>query len=192
MVLVAVGTLAIVLLQLSSKRSNLDAAQRATAAQVGYAFLERIRGNNTQTGLLAYEAAAANGFDGADGYNQNYAGPNCGAGASCTAQQLAQFDSQQFERELAGAAETVGGANTGGLVSPVACLTFNPTGGVTTNLTLTIVWRGAVKGGVEDTTTDTNVVCGNDLAIGANRVYGADDEYRRYLILNAFVARRDL
>lgn len=181
MLLVALGTLAIVLLQLSAKRNNLDAAQRALAAQVGYGFLERIRGNNSAEGLLAYQSAAGSGAT-FGGSQQAYSGPNCGAGSDCSPALLADYDSRQFEIELDGAAETIGGTNVGGLISPRACLTSSAPGGGSTNFTLTIVWRGT--GSFPD---NTAINCARNLT---GSPYGADDAFRRTLTLNAFVAAR--
>lgn len=185
LLLVAFGTLAIVLLQLSSKRSNLDAAQRAAAAQIGDGFLERIRGNNTPAGLTEYQTRAAGGYGG--GVQAAPAtGANCGAGDDCTPEELARYDSWQFERELDGAAELVGTTKVGGVVKPTACLSANPAGGESANFTLTIAWRGA--GQVQD---NDDVACGKDLVQGGVRVYGDNDEFRRTLTLSAFIARRE-
>lgn len=177
MVLVAIGTLAIIALQLSSKRSNLDAAQRARAAQVGYSFMERIRGNNSSAGLAAYEAAAAAGYGGG---KQVYSGPDCGAGSACTAAQLASYDSRQFERELDGTAEQVAGNNVGGLIAPLACLSASTGGGSSANFALTLVWRGT--GAIPN---DASVVCG-----AGTGNYGSNDVYRRTLTIGGFVLAR--
>lgn len=177
MLLVALGTLAIVALQLSNKRNNLDAEQRALAAQIGYNFLEHIRANNSAVGLDGYLDAAALGFGG----NKQSAATNCAAaGANCNDAQLAFYDADRFEQELDGVSELIGTAGVGGLINPVACLTANPPGGVSANYILTIVWRGT--GAIPD---DATVTC----AQGTGN-YGTADEYRRTLVLNAYVASR--
>lgn len=183
LLLVALGTLAIAALQLSSKRNNIDAAQRAIAAQVGYGFLERIRGNNTSAGLIAYQAAAAAGFGGG---LQATPGADCGdsdgdgTSATCDSAQLAEYDAWAFEQELDGVAEQAGGNNVGGLLTPAACLVASNPGGGSTNFALTLVWRG--NGAIAD---NVAVTC----AQGTGD-YGADDEFRRTLTLNAFVVAR--
>lgn len=181
MLLVAIGTLAIVALQLSSKRSNMDAAQRSLAAQIGYGFMERIRGNNTAEGLAAYQTAA--GTDpGFGGGQQATPVTNCGAGVDCGAAELAAYDAWQFEQELDGAGEQIGGSNVGGLINPVACLSATPPGGVSATFTLTIVWRGT--GALPN---NTAVTCGQGLP---GDPYGAADEFRRTLTLNTFIVGR--
>lgn len=177
LLLIAIGALAIVALQLSSKRNNLDAEQRALAAQVGYGFLERIRGNNSPAGLVAYENAGATGFGGGL-QGSTTPNPDCGSGVACSAAELAVYDAWQFEQALDGTDVQVGTNNVGGLIKPIACLASSSPGGGSTNFTLDIIWRGT--GALPD---NVAVTCGQ----GTGN-YGTSDEFRRSLTLNAFVA----
>jgi type IV pilus assembly protein PilV len=179
MVIVALGALAVIAIQLTSKRSNLESTQRTMATQLGYGFLERIRANNSAEALAAYLAAGANGFGNG---RQSAPGKNCTT-ALCSEVELAQYDAWLFEQELDGAAELVGTTKTGGLAMPLACLSAVPPGGISAEYTLTVVWKGTGA-----YPSNPNIDCGKGLVIGGRPAYGTNDEFRRSLVLNAYVA----
>lgn len=176
LLLVALGTLAIVALQLSSKRSNLDAEQRAVAAQLAMNFLERLRANNSAAALDAYLDSAIADYGGG---KQGTPKVDCAA-AACSDIDLAFYDAKQFELVLDGTAVRIGTDDVGGLMDPIACLSADPAGGVSAVYTVTIVWRGT--GAIPN---DPAVQCGS----GSGK-YGTSDEFRRVLSMPAYIAIR--
>jgi type IV pilus assembly protein PilV len=168
-VILGLGVLAVSALQLISKRNNSDAGARSQAAQLSYDILERMRMNNGATALTSYVALAGNGI-GRGQQGSTEPSPNCRT-ASCTATQMATHDIWQFEQQLDGAGEAVGGVNTGGLVNPSACIAGPGGSGV---YTIAIVWRGKIP--IPDSGT-TLTPCGdNGTDGGGNYLYGSDAE----------------
>lgn len=160
------GVLALISLQLISKRNVADADARSLAAQASYDMLERMRANATVKSTYLTAAGA-----GAIGRGQQGAepSPDCRT-ASCTASQMAARDVWQFEQNLDGSAEKVGGTATGGLVNATACITGPGTAGI---YTIAVVWRSRVP--LQDSGT-TYTACGNDLVAGTTWLYGSADE----------------
>ncbi|MDH4022770.1 MAG: type IV pilus modification protein PilV [Gammaproteobacteria bacterium] len=167
---ISVGLLATASLQLLSKRSNYDAAQRTTAAHLAGDLLERMRSN--PAALINYIP------DGPLGGNTLGApATDCeGAGADCTAAELAAFDLWQWEQALDGANETQDGASAGGLISAQACITGAPFGG-NGIYTVAIAWRG-----MTDSTNPATNSCGE-----GSGLFGDGDEFRRVLVVNSFI-----
>lgn len=172
LLVISVGLLSVAGLQLLSKRSNYDAAQRTTAAHLAYDLLERMR--NNPAGLINYIPA---GTLGGNVLGDGPAVMCTNSGVSCDPEELAAFDLWQWEDLLDGALETAGGEAAGGLVSPTACIT-GPGFGGNGVYTVAIAWRGltdsANPGDVDD--------CGEGLAR-----YGDDDSYRRVLVVRTFI-----
>ena len=158
-------------LQLLSKRSNYDAAQRTTAAHLANDLFSRMRSN--PNALINYVPGGTIG-----GGTQGAApAADCGLPAViCTDAQLAAFDLWQWEQHLDGALEVNNGQMTGGLLTPAACIT-GPVGGGSGNYQLAIAWRGMTD--LSNPTTDN---CG----VGAND-YGAGDKYRRVMLIQTFI-----
>jgi type IV pilus assembly protein PilV len=167
---ISVGLLATASLQLLSKRSNYDAVQRTTAAQLAGDLLERMRSN--PAALLTYIPDAPLG-----GNTLGAPATDCeGAGADCTADELAAFDLWQWEQALDGANETQAGASAGGLISAQACIT-GPGFGGNGIYTVAIAWRGM---------TDSTNPATNDCGEGSG-LFGDGDEFRRVLVVNSFI-----
>jgi type IV pilus assembly protein PilV len=124
----SVGMLGLMSAQLAGKRAVFEAEQRSTATALARDILERIRANPGQ--LDAYQVEVG----GDEPARLPSPGADCGA-ASCTAQQLAAFDVWQWESQLRGESEQLGGRSAGGLVSPSACIRQD--GG---EVTVTISW----------------------------------------------------
>lgn len=167
----AVGMLAVASLELFSKRSNFDAAQRTGAANLAQDLLERMRSN--PEGLIDYIPAAELG-----GGTLGSAPPSdCGNAASdCNATDVANFDLWQWEQVLDGAMEQTDGVATGGLVQPTACIT-GPLAGGTGIYAVAIAWRGMNETADPDT---------NDCGAGSGN-YGDNDTYRRVLVIRTFI-----
>lgn len=166
-VVLGFGILALISLQLISKRNVADADARSLAAQASYDMLERMRAN--RTAIATYLSAAGTGAIGR-GQQGAEPSPNCRT-ATCTAAQMASHDAWQLEQTLDGAAEQVAGVATGGLVNATACITGPGGSGV---YTVAIVWRSRLP--LTDSGT-TLTACGNDLADGSGtRLYGSDAE----------------
>ena len=170
----AVGLLTIAGLQAVAKRANYESIQRTTASHLAFDMLERMRANANAVDLYsgaAGERILGNGSRGAE------PAPDCDSPADgCTSADLAIHDLWEWERRLDGATETSGGVNTGGLVSPTACVR-GPVGGGAGIYTVAIAWRG-----VSELTDPAADVCGN-----ASGLYGANNELRRVLILQTFI-----
>lgn len=169
LLVVSVGLLAVASLQLLSKRSNYDAAQRTTAAQLADDLMERMRAN--PGALITYTAVGSIG-----GGTLSQPDPLCTNGVVCTPEELATYDLWQWEQQLDGISVTSGGEATGGLVSPIACLA-GPGFGGTGTYTLAIAWRG-----LTDATNPVTESCGE----GSGN-YGDGDEYRRVLVMRTFI-----
>jgi type IV pilus assembly protein PilV len=170
----AIGMLTTASLQLTSKRANYEALQRTTASHLAFDMLERIRANtaamNTYTG--GAQIVLGGGTRGAE------PAPNCDSIADgCTSIDVAIHDLWQWEQMVDGATEINGGTATGGLVSPTACVR-GPAGGVAGTYTIAVAWRGVSE--LEDPTVDP---CGS----GTGQ-YGANNEFRRVLVIQTFVA----
>lgn len=161
----SVGLLGIAALELVSKRSSYEAVQRTTATTLAYDITERMRANPAEAVTGAY-------------FNTVTAAPaaDCST-AVCTAPELALYDRWQWQQALAGATDQAGASNVGGLVSPSACVA-RTAGGTANEITVAIAWRG--QGAFINPTTHA---CGQ-----GSGSYGANDEYRRVLVMNTFVA----
>jgi type IV pilus assembly protein PilV len=184
LVILTLGILSVVALQLVSKRNNSDGAQEAMAAQQAYDIIERMRTNASPTALLIFLTESPHLQPPA----ATAPNPNCAAPASqCTPRELARHDLWHWFRQLAsGNEQIVDGAAislTGGLASPQGCIE-GPVGGANGTYTVTIAWRGAMS-----LPNDATVACGSALTDAAGgRVYGSNDEYRRTLSINAYIA----
>lgn len=170
LVIVAVGLLGAASLQLLSKRSNYDAAQRTTAAHLGQDLLERMRSN--PAALINYMVAVPLGG------GSLAAGPavTCTAETVCSAEELAAYDLWQWERSLDGAMELQGGAAAGGLVAAQACVR-GPAFGASGAYEVAIAWRGMTE--VGDPASDD---CGAD-----SGNYGDGNLFRRVLVVRTFI-----
>lgn len=190
LVILSLGVLAVVALQLVSKRNNADAGQRTIAAQLAYDMLERMRSNSAPASLNAY----LTGANPIVGGSRSAPNPNCKTTA-CTPAQLVTHDLWEWEQVLDGAAETLGANRTGGLVFPTACIN-GPAGGGDGTYAVTVVWRGTV--GIPDAnaaaiTDATPTGCGRNRLIGAEFIYGEagnNDRLRRSVSVPAVITAR--
>ena len=175
LLVLAIGLLTVAGLTLFSRKANLDATQRTTAALLAHDLAERMRANTAR--LDEYVAMAAAGLPGSRSIPPP--NPSCTSDASrCTAAQLATFDLYRWEQALVGAAETAAdtGANAGGLVNPTGCIA-GPAGGGSGSYAIAIAYRGA-----QALSNPRSSGCGERTGR-----YGDHDEYRRVVVLNTYI-----
>lgn len=181
LVVLSLGVLAIVALQISARRSQLEAAQRALAAQLAYDLAERMRLNSHAQVLPVYRARLGRGARGAEPQ------PSCSEAAPCGPAQLAAHDLWSWERLLDGASETTAGTASGGLVHPAACVDGPAPGGDGVYV-ITVAWRGALE--MPDV---ADVDCGRDPQPDGQSLYSkgdADNAFRRTLSLRVYITAR--
>ena len=169
----AVGLLGTASLQLTSKRSNLEARDRASATLLAQGLAERMRLNPRE--LATYtNAGAGRTLDGA-----TMAAVDCSAG--CTDAQMALYDLYQVERALAGAAESLGGNDVGGVSAPRVCIT-GPNGGAGI-YTIAIAWRGLTR-----LSNPTIHACGQGSGDYDSSDGTEQDVHRRVLVISTYLA----
>lgn len=168
MVVLSIGLLGIAGLQATSKRTSYEALQRTTAVMLTRDIIERMRTNPDQI-------AAYNGTVDTTTITHN----DCSA-ATCTPAQLAAYDLFEWQQAILGASELSDtGVNTGGLVSPVGCITV-AAACTSCLVTVAIAWRGMTK--LSDPSIDT---CGD--TSGNYDDTAGDNVFRRVIAVNAFI-----
>ena len=199
MVIVSLGALSATSLQIVTKRTNRDAAQRLEATHVASTVIERMRANNTQGALatyatlVRYTTTLPRPMGGGELYQQlgldcaGDAASCCLVGtASCTSEQVATVELWQLEQVVDGAMEQVVslGITAGGLDQPTACIEGPATPGDDGFYTVTVAFRGSMA-----IPEDTTVTCGHDARDrGTNaKVYGENNEFRRTLTVAAYI-----
>jgi type IV pilus assembly protein PilV len=198
LVVVSVGALSATSLQMVSKRSNRDAAQRLEATHLASTLIERMRANNSTTALQTYTALGQ--------YSTSLPRPlgggslydslalNCASSPasccldgsnSCSSAQVAAVELWQLEQVMDGVMEQIGNLalTTGGLSEPTACISGPATPGREGFYTVTIAFRGSLA-----IAEDTAITCGHDAVEGGAKVYGENNEYRRTLTVSAYIA----
>jgi type IV pilus assembly protein PilV len=177
LLVLAVGILGAIALQQLAKEGGIDAIQRTSAAHLAQDIAERIRANPDQLALYATPVGGVGG--GAMSAALTAAAavpPNCTT-LACTPDQLVSRDLLEWEQALDGFQETSvtagGNLQSGGLASPTGCVTPTAAGAVT----VAIAWRGLAQ---QD--DDVANACGS-----GSGLYGANDEFRRVLVINTFI-----
>lgn len=169
----SIGVLGVGGLQVTAKRSNFEATQRATAAALAQDIIERMRSNPEELGVYT-DAGAGREIDGT-----TMTAVDCSA--DCPPTTLAQYDLYELEQAAIGVAEQAGGNNVGGLTLPTACIS-GPDGGAGI-YSVAIAWRGMTK--LSDPTTDA---CGSGSG-KYDTVGGTEtDVYRRVLVMEVFIS----
>lgn len=167
----SIGVLGVSGLGVFSKRSMFDAVQRSYASELAYTMLEEMRTNKNGLGTFLATGTIGRGSLGAE------PAPDCDAvGADCTAVEFATHSLWAWERLLDSGLESAGGEDTGGLVSPTACIT-GPAGAAAGVYTVTIVWRG-----VTETTDPSLNACG-----AATGLYGDNNLRRRMVVVQSYI-----
>lgn len=183
-VILAIGLLGIAGIQLMSKQSTFDSAQRTTATMLANFIIERVRANPGVLVNYAGDASTPAAAVGGGTLGATEPVPNCSAAQPCTPLQLATHDLWEWEQLIDGAAEKSGTVNTGGLVSPTACITTTVPAALTDRsgrYIVTIVWRGKTALSNPSTTN----TCGS--ASGKYDKDPGDNAYRRILVIETFV-----
>lgn len=132
------GLLGIAGLMVKGQKASYEAYQRQQALALAQDMVERIRAN--PLGAASYETGVADGA-GMPGYSGTIAAATqCVAGA-CTADQLAAFDLQEWDRQLFGSSERLGGNRIGGIIRARGCVeqTDDPT-----RYVVSVSWQGDV------------------------------------------------
>jgi type IV pilus assembly protein PilV len=175
LLLISVGFLNMAGLQTAAKKAGYDSLQRTSAVILARDISEKMRANPVS--LNRY----ITGGNGVGGGTLAEPAQECTFAEQCNPNQLADYDMWLWEQALDGATENrdIDGVNTntGGLVSPTACVT-GPGGGAAGVYTITIVWRGL---------NELTNVSANTCGTGLGR-YGDNEEYRRILSINAYIA----
>ena len=168
----SLGMLSLAAMQIGAKRASYEATQRSIATGLARDILERMRGNPDQLDTyVVTNVGDPNGLLTAPD-------PNCAA-TDCTPAELATHDLVDWESLLAGATEKLGTENSGGLVSPRACIAH-----VDGTVTVAIAWQG-----VASATNPTESTCGNDvvgLYDDPNEPAG-NNLKRRLLVMSTFI-----
>jgi type IV pilus assembly protein PilV len=170
----SVGLLSLGALQLSTKRANFEATQRAIAVGLAQAIIERMRANAGQLG--AYTNAGA----GLTMTGTVVDPKDCSAG--CDESQIAQLDLIEWRRSLAGVAEQSAGASAGGLTLSTACIT-GPNGG-SGEYTVAIAWRGLTR-----LSNPAVNACGEGSGLYDHEGGAEADVYRRLLVIQTYIAQ---
>lgn len=167
-VVFSIGILGVAGLNAVSKRASFESVQRSTASELAFTLLENMRSNSAA--LDVYLAAGTLG----GGSLGTEPAPVCDAPSACTAAEFATHSLWEWEQALDGAMEEADGTNTGGLLSPSACITGPGGAG---DYTVTVAWRGTAE------LTDTGInACG-----AGSGLYGADDTFRRLVEIQSYI-----
>ncbi len=169
-----VGLVGIAGLQFTSKQSNFEALQRATAVALAQDIIERMRANPEELGVYT-NFGAGRVLDGAA-----MGAVDC-ASAPCSPAQIAQYDLFQWEQALVGVGAQQGLENRGGLTLPTACVS-GPDGGSGV-YTVAIAWRGLTK--LSDPTLNT---CGQGTGRYDAEGGAAADVHRRVLEIATYIS----
>jgi type IV pilus assembly protein PilV len=173
MFVLSIGVLGVAGLQVTAKRSNFEATQRATAVALAQDIIERMRSNLEQLGTYT-NAGVGRTIDGASM-------PMVDCSTDCGPVTLAQYDLYELEQAANGVAEQAAGNNVGGLTLPTTCIT-GPDGG-SGIYNVAIAWRGMTK--LSNPGTDA---CGSGSG-KYDTVGGTEtDVYRRILVMPVFIS----
>lgn len=183
-IILAVGLLAIVSLQATSKQYTHQSMQRTLAVSYAESIIERMRAN--PTALATYIARDTNNPLGGGTINAEPA-PDCSEANPCSPTEVAAHDLWVFEQKMDGAAATIGpvGAevSTTGLTDARMCMTFTANGppgtGRTGFLTVRIQWIGLHD--ISDAVTVAGTNC--NAAIPVN-----SEAARRQIVMNTYIA----
>jgi len=183
---VAIGLLGIASVQFISKRSNFEAVQRTTATLLANDIIERMRANPGM--LIEYAGSASSPIAPLGGPTATRTQPAIDCTASvCDPFALSQYDLWEWETALNGLSEqiSIGGAVTGGLNSPTACITTTGAAGAVDRsgrYDVAIAWRGGTQ-------LQNPVI--SDCGQGSGKYNGEDgsaDTHRRVLIVSTFIS----
>lgn len=184
MVILSIGVLGVTGLQLASKRNNQDSVQQTRAAALAQELVERMRANSASAGLSTYVLNSPDVV----GMLDAEPSPACSEPDEiCDPEQLALHDLWIWQQGLRGEEDSLADDRTptGGLVNAQACV--EGPGGGSGRYTVTIAWRGGVP-----LADDQSIDCGAEAIddTTGERLYGETDQFRRTIVLPAFIAVR--
>jgi len=167
--ILSTGILGAVAMQASAKKGSFDAMQRSMASSMAQDIVDRMRGNDAQSGALDL-------YSGSYGVTPLSAPANrCDAtGSLCTRAEIATNDLYEWEQSLTGADVINGTANNGGLIGAVGCIEHNSNA-----VTIVISWEG------REATSDGADADNGAFATGCGST--ADNSKRRQIVVNAFI-----
>ena len=152
MFIMAIGLLGLIGMQAMAQTSGLESYQRAQALVLLSDIVDRINTNrsfnaartNSAAECYAITANSANGTPylgtAAGGSHYNVAGFSCPQLATNPAAQgRAQYDLQEIDNMLQGAAEALAGGQVGAMIGARACIGFDA---VNQNYTVAVAWQG--------------------------------------------------
>jgi len=176
-----IGLTAVASIQMTSKRANFEAVQRATAAMLTQDIIERMRVN---PGELAVYTNSGLGLTLS---GTTMSAQDCSTG--CTPAELASHDLYEWEQALSGITEQEGGQNMGGLTLPTACIR-GPNGG-SGIYSVAIAWRGLNKLSnpvdLDPLNADSPYTCGATSGLYDGDTAN-DNVFRRLIVVNTFIA----
>lgn len=169
----AFGAIGATAMQVMGALTNHEAMQRTQAVYLATDLIERLR--NNPGALDSYDASADAQWTLLGGASiANQPTPQCDA-AACTEQQKAAYDLWLWEQALDGNEITqTNNSAVGGLQAPTGCIRHTGGGRVE----LAIAWHGR-RGLSNSSIAPGCTVAGR---------YGGNDEYRRVLFFNTFIA----
>ena len=183
-IVLSIGLLGVATLQLTSKRGNFEAMQRASATMYAEDLVERMRANPGALG--EYISSASVSFDpGSPPTSQGYTDPDCSS--NCTGVQLANDDVVNWWDQVVGQSE-VGG--TGGLVEPTGCL-INPPDDPATDIRedneylVAIAWRGMDP--IDDPDPGTATPAAQARSCGFGQYTENGESHRRVITVHTFI-----
>lgn len=168
LVILVTGILGAVAMQATAKKGSFDAMQRSLASALAQDIIERMRSNSSATAVLST-------------YEGNYGATalavpatRCDSpGALCTTAQMTTNDLYEWTQSIRGGDVTANGANTGGLVNAIGCITETANA-----VTVAISWQGR-------TATTDGAVAGVDFTTNSN--CGSASDRRRQVFVEAFI-----
>ncbi len=182
LLILSIGLLGIAGLQVTSKRINQEAIQRTTATMLARDMIERMRANASQFTAIYTNAGAGWEFTPSAGITT--ADTDC-FNVTCDAATLASYDLYEWENAILGITEVSGGgANTGGLVTPTACITV-PGGSPAGTVVIAIAWRGMVA--IPDQPAPGKNACGDGTGLYDDATTGEANVFRRVIELQTFI-----
>lgn len=175
----AVGLVGTVAMQATAKQNGVDSAQRTLATNLAQNMINRIRLNREN--IASYVASDY----GVATYSTNLP---CLYSANdqqvCTSQQLAAFDSAEWNAMLNGESLAGNNSRVSGLVNPVACVSYTQASG---EVTVVISWTGRkITADAGTAAVDNQALAGLKDACGKNE-FSSKLERRRQVVLQTVI-----
>lgn len=163
----ATSIVGVVGMQALAKKSSFDAQQRVLATALANDITERMR-VNTQGAIGGFYSGTHSSFTANTSLNR------CSSAATpCSGAQVAANDLYEWKMALFGADVVNGESNVGGLVSPVACISY-----ASGEVSVVVTWKGRNK---SSDAVDSKA----DGSLAAN--CGSASDYRRIVYIDTFL-----